>query len=312
MESDVQASPLQLAFDALDAAGVEFALRKGQGRDDELTRPIEVDIELAPADRRRADEALRAAGFELFEARGIGPHRFYLAQAGGRWIKVDAKFVLEGRSRGLLGKVTGRLPLSARRAGPVVALVGPDGAGKGSVIERLRLEIPLAVDVFYLGWKAPRRRLFAKTGRAGRRTSAPRECAGILRGYLRASRTLLRAYAAAWRGTIVLCDRHPLEVLAVPPRRSRPAAALEGALARRLTPRPDAIVVLDAPVGILLARKDEHSAATLERWRAGYRRVFGDDPRAVIVSTVDPLGTSVARVSQVVWEALSERRRWAT
>jgi len=271
----------------------------------------EVDIELDRAHWRSADAALRRAGFEVLEARGIGPHRFYLAFAEGGWIKLDAKLAPAHQPRALARKLARRLPLSVRRAGPVVALVGPDGAGKGTIIEHLRAQIPLAVDVLYLGWR-PRRGRPAEALRAESKRGALRECAGLLRGHLRSARILLRGYAAAWRGTIVLCDRHPLEVLATRPHRTRTGLALERLLARRLTPWPDRIVLLDAPAEVLGARKEEQPAETLERWRADYRHVFGADSRTALVSTAQALEASVAEASAVVWSALAERRRWAS
>ena len=313
--SEAEARGVHAALDALDAAGVAFAFRKGQGRED-VAGAREIDIELAGRDRRAADEALRRAGFELLRAPGTWPHRFYLAHVAGRWLKLDAK--LEGRRPALerpnvrraWSKVARRFPVSPKRAGPVVALVGPDGAGKGSVIERLQAEIPLAVSVLYLGWRPPRRRLLPESRGNGRERSALRECAGLMRGHLRTSRGLLRGYAAAWSGTIVLCDRHPLEALAVQPRRTPAGAALERLLLRRLTPWPDAIVVLDAPVEVLRARKDEHPPETLERWREGYRRAFGGRPEAAFVSTDGPLDASTRSVSEIVWRALVRRRGW--
>src|SRR5439155_11457122 len=103
----------------------------------------------------------------------------------------------------------------------------------------------------------------------------------LLRKAIRAWRQLLRGYAAAWRGHIVLCDRHPVEILAILPQRTRTGAVLERILTQRLTPRPDAIVVLDAPAGVLHGRKQEHPIATLERWRSGYATAFG--PRGAVI-----------------------------
>jgi thymidylate kinase len=189
-------------------------------------------------------------------------------------------------------------------------VLGPDGAGKGSVVEALQLEIPVGVTTVYHGHKGRRgagsRQAKARTRPAG----SFRECAFVLRQYLRGWRALTATYAAAWLGDVVLCDRHPIEVLAVRPQRPPLAARLERLLARTLIPWPDAIVVLDAPAQILFERKGEHDVEVLERWRLGYRSSFGS--RARVVSTVGPLEESVSEVSAVIWEALAARRRWVS
>jgi len=117
------------------------------------------------------------------------------------------------------------------------------------------------------------------------------------------------AYARAWRGDIVLCDRHPLEDLALGPPTGSPYRALELALLRRFVPWPDAVILLDAPGEVLFERKGEHSPEVLERWRQAYRQVFV--PRgAVIVPTDGAITGSLPHGSEVLWRALSERRGW--
>jgi thymidylate kinase len=136
-----------------------------------------------------------------------------------------------------------------------------------------------------------------------------RECLFVMAKAVRGWSKLVWVYTLAWRGHIVLCDRHPIEVLATRPDRTPPAGALERWLVRHLTPRPDAIVLLDAPAEVLFGRKREHSATVLERWRNAYTEVFAERGAAT-VSTVGPREGTVDAASQVVWEALWDRRRW--
>jgi thymidylate kinase len=186
------------------------------------------------------------------------------------------------------------------RRGPVVAVLGPDGAGKGTVIEGLRTSIEGPVTVIYLGRPHGRRRATAGTPKreARGKFGAVRECLFLARRGLRHLRLLLRGYALAWQGHIVLCDRHPVEVLAVRPPRTPVGALVERVIARRLMPWPDAMIVLDAPAARLLDRKGEHSLEVLERWRRAYLDVFGG--RAAIISTDGPVETSVADALAVV------------
>jgi len=308
------ASPLvQAAFASLDDADVAYRLRK-QPESGVAPSGSEIDIWLADGSRQAADAALRSVGFHVLLAPGHRDHRFYLAFDEGRWLKIDAKLERGGRPgggrsvNGALDKLDRGRPASFRRLGPVVALLGPDGAGKGSVVGALQAEIPIGITTVYHGHRKAAGKSPWRQKLRDRPAGSFRECAFVLRNYMRSLRALGSTYAAAWRGDVVLCDRHPIEVLAVRPRRPPAAARLERLLVRRLTPWPDAIVVLDAPAQTLFERKAEHRVEVLERWREGYRSAFA--PRARVVSTVGPLEESVAEVSAVIWDTLSARRRW--
>ncbi|NIZ92028.1 hypothetical protein [Kineococcus rubinsiae] len=209
-----------------------------------------------------------------------------------------------------------RGPVSLRRQGPVIALVGPDGAGKGTVVEGLRQTLPVAVTIVYLGDHG------GSSGTAGRGAARPgtdvarapsrpagaaREAAFVLRKHLRLARPLVRAHVAAWRGHVVLCDRHPLDAVAVRPPRGALAGALEAVLARVTGPQLDALLVLDAPGAVLFERKGEHSPAVLEGWRQGYRSL----PRAIVVDTLPGPEATLRSVRQLSWAA-AVRRREAT
>ena len=305
------------ALEALREQGVDFTFRKGPRSDDELPQGGEIDLAVERHDLDALHRALVGAGLFHLAAPGHLDHHFYLACEEGRWLKVDVKTPSRGSGglRRRLARSLGlRRPVGLRRAGPIVAVVGPDGAGKGSVIAALRDRIPLGVVVLYFGApkKASTRQAAAAASEAASRPGEPnpaREAAWVVLRWLRAWRRMRRAYAKSWRGLVVICDRYPLEVLATRPRRTRLAAPLERFLFGTLWPRPDALVVLDAPGEVLFARKGEHSPEILDRWRAGYLEKLV--PRgAYVVSTEGSLEGSVAHVSSIVWEALRTRRRW--
>ena len=340
-------SGLRPAVTALAESGVPFACR-GPQPIDAPPPGGDVDILVDRCDVRRADGVLRGAGLHFFATAGQHGHRFYIGIEQGNWLKLDVNIVPSrlgydlsardeasqrlhaayrvgtkgrpGRLARLRMRAGRRLPPALRRLGPVVAILGPDGVGKGTVIGELCARVPVAVAVRYLGERAVRP-ADGDDGRAANLPPAPyvppsgllgelREAQHLVRKGVRTAWRVLRAvYIPAWRGDIVLCDRHPVEVLAVRPPRTRLGALVERLVAERLMPWPDAIVVLDAPGEALLERKQEHPLEVLERWRAGYREAF--EPRgAAMVATTGTLERTVIAVSSVVWEALAKRRGW--
>jgi len=305
------------AFDALDRAGIPYAFRKAARPGEPLPVGEEVDILLRRAQVAATDRVLGQAGFRYVKAAGSPGHRFYVAFDQGQWLKIDAKIApridLPGWRSGVsahrvVRALALRRPLSARRLGPVIALLGPDGAGKGTLIASLRQRIPIGLTILYLGWR-PRSHRPIPAGWSARPVSPLREAAYVVYWAARYWRTLVPGYLAAWAGHIVLCDRHPIESLAIQPRATRLGATLERILFGRLMPWPDAILVLDAPGTILHARKGEHSPEVLERLRRAYRTTFGARG-ATLISTEEPLESTAARASAAVWQALQARRRW--
>jgi thymidylate kinase len=319
------------ALERLAAAGIPFATRGEQPIDDPPSGG-DVDILVGTSDAPAAERVLEASGLRRFAAAGHRGHRFYLAFDRGRWLKLDVNLAPAhwdlnahdaaslqrfaayrvGPKAGLGGierlrvALLRRLPLAPTRRGPVIALLGPDGAGKGSVVTQLQAEIPVEVTVVYMGNRA---RAPTSGGQQRRLRAAARLLPPRLRlaqwrhrRTLDAARRAWLAHAHAWRGDIVLCDRHPLEALALEP----DTTGLTGRLGR-LVPWPDEIVLLDAPGALLFARKGEHTPERLEEWRRAYRSTF---PDASVVPTTGDLTASAASVSAIVWRALAGRRGW--
>lgn len=282
--------PEELA--ALEGAGVPYEVRKAASAPPADALEGERDIALATPDLARAQAALTAAGWKRIDSRDPG-HAFFVKLRDGRWAKLDAK---------LSPPSSRRAPVSLRRRAPIVAVLGPDGAGKSTVIEDVAARIPLGVRVAYLGNRGAGR----GGGGRGHTKSTARETAGVLKDFARAARRLAREHWASARGSIVLCDRHPKELLAVRPRRPRVAAALEQALVRWALPWPDVVVVLEAPAEVLHRRKQEHPIERLEEWLHSYRRVLG--PRgATFVDTTIPQEETVRIVSELVWREVARR-----
>lgn len=308
----------------------------------------DIDVVIPKAARESVEAALQAAGFRRLHARGHAGHQFYVGRdEQGRWQKLDVlwrlnnataradldallarrtrtadAWVMDGedyrrhrelrqqdpssRRRPWHHRLIGLLPLQLRRSGPVIAIVGPDGAGKSTALASAAAQLPVAVHVTHLGWR--RRRPRSAASPPARPPGALRETLGLVRMHARWWGRLARAYVAAWRGDIVLCDRHPLEALAVRPRRTPFAARVEGLLLW-LLPRPDRVVVLDAPAALMFERKQEHTVETLRHWRAGYLATFGRD--GCVIDTARPQEQVTAELLTIVWRELAARRAWA-
>jgi thymidylate kinase len=184
--------------------------------------------------------------------------------------------------------------------GFVVALVGPDGAGKSTLSDGLRSRWPGSSRAVYMGlWQDGRwDRLLHRVpgGRLGQRT------ARAVRGTL----------SARWHracGRLVVLDRSQLDV--------RLPGAHDGSLGGRITervlttlaPEPDLVVVLDAPGEVMFERKGEHSAEVLEQRRQGYLALAAELPASLVVDATLPPGEVASRVLSRIWDRFAARER---
>jgi thymidylate kinase len=199
--------------------------------------------------------------------------------------------------------------------GLVVAVLGPDGAGKSTVISGLQRELGQLfrrTDYFHL---RPR---MVRSGGAGAIPSTnphgqpPRGLmastaklvmyvADTVAGYA------LRVFALKRRSSLVIFDRYPHDVLADPKRYRVSTPRWLNALLLRPIPAPDIWLVLDAPAAVLLARKAEVSLAACEAQLAGYRRLLQELPHAVSISTTKSEHASIADACEAVLSRLRER-----
>jgi thymidylate kinase len=160
-----------------------------------------------------------------------------------------------------------------------VAVVGPDGAGKSSVVTALTRTYPFPVLSYYAGQ-------YALDARPARLARLP---GGHTMGLLgRQARVSLVALGHALRGRVVVFDRYAYDSLL-----ARPGASLKTrarrALLGRVALRPRLVVVLDAPGEVLHARSGEHSAQALEEQRGRYAALARSQPGWVVV---DATGTA--------------------
>ena len=217
-----------------------------------------------------------------------------------RWIEAAAwaKTLSPGATRtGVARSIARRLgwrmrPL--RRRGVTVALLAPDGAGKTTIVELLARSFPTPVRSIYMGlYKNPRRRLppgFGLGARVGLQWTR-----------------YARAVYHRLRGRVVLFDRYTDDA-ALP---SGTATGARDRIRRRVlagaVPRPDLILVLDAPAEELLRRKGEHDLEKLEGDRRHYLAVAHASPRAAVLDATRPPEDVARAAAARIWAALAAR-----
>lgn len=194
-------------------------------------------------------------------------------------------------------------------------MVGPDGAGKSTLVSRLPDAIGLPTLVVYMGVNPestthalPTMRWAQRRGMAGGLLPAAvagvpqrlsRRRGGVL-SELRSAVTYTHRLAdlgyrfgAGWRaargGSVVVFDRYVYDaridtLLARQPLSARVYARIVMAL----FPDPDLLLILDAPSELLYARKREHPVAWLDRLRAAYGRVADEVPNSFLIDATQP------------------------
>jgi thymidylate kinase len=212
-----------------------------------------------------------------------------------------------------------------------VAIIGPDGCGKSSIVAAVGARLGDRAATVYMGLN-PRSGAILPTTRLRNRlrgqerpgaepSSRPgdaRPASGVaglapVRAARAAIRLVNRVAEETARhvrirrlvrsGRIVLLDRDFLldydatDVRA--PHRSL-ERRIHGFVLTRLLPRPDLVILLDAPAEVLYQRKGEWSIAYLEQRRSDYRAALRHARRSVVIDATRPLDDVVEDVLRAV------------
>lgn len=219
-----------------------------------------------------------------------------------------------------------------------IAVIGGDGAGKTTVTRRLLTSGRLPLRYLYMGINVassnvalPTSRLLQRL-RHGRTRPTTTHSSGPARAKARGAKASLRAgarllyrlseewyrQALCWlyqlRGEIVLCDRHFLYDFYEPAERLAAkglADRLHLWMLRRVYPRPDLVLFLDAPAELLMARKGEATLEFLEGRRAAMLEIGAGDPRFVRIDATKPLDAVGAEVEARIDALIADRGRAA-
>jgi hypothetical protein len=187
------------------------------------------------------------------------------------------------------------------RRGVSAAVLAPDGAGKSTVVAGIEHSFYFPARSVYMGMYANGRNDDGRFGPARLRL------AGRIIGQ---QRRWLTGVLHQSKGRLVLFDRYGYDALLAPRRsyRHRTKGLARRWLLAHAAPRPNLVVLLDAPGDVLHARKQEQAASVLEDERQGYLALL---PRLRNATVVDASGAAddVRRdVTAVLWQAYA--RRW--
>ena len=230
-----------------------------------------------------------------------------------RWgaaVRHPARFAAN-RFHGFIGRVR-RL---VRPEGIDVVLLGPDGAGKSSVIEALGPRLaPVFARSTCWGFAPPV--LGRLRYRGVRRTDQPHALAprslpvSLARaGYWFVYYTFgyLKRHLALARSTLVLNDRHFVDIL-VDRRRYRyggPLWVLQ--LIWHVMPKPDLVILLDAPAEVLQARKQEVPFEETASQRRAYLSLMQTVESGHVANAAQPKARVADDVSGIILRHLALR-----
>lgn len=199
-------------------------------------------------------------------------------------------------------------------AGLMVAVMGPDGAGKSTLIEGLGAALGGAFrrrQTFHLRPALFRQRAegppVTDPHGAPPRGLLPSIAKIVLYGAEYSCGYALRLRPALARSTLLIADRYYDDLLIDPRRYRYGGPPWLARLGRRFAPRPDLWLVLDAPEAQLLARKREVAPEELRRQRAAYRELAGAYGNAVLLDAAGPPDAVVRGAAAVCADLLRAR-----
>lgn len=203
----------------------------------------------------------------------------------------------------------------ARPTGLVVAVLGPDGSGKTTVLDHLGRELAPAfrrVRRYHLrphfGGTRPGTIVTDPHGQTPRGWAlSTAKMALFLWDYLWGwARTI---WPDSIRSTLVLFDRYFHDMLVDPARYRLSSRFPVARWVAPLVPAPDMWLVLTAPAATLLARKNELTPQAAESLAVAYKSLAATLPSAVLIDTSQPIDDVLAQTVKAVCDRMEARMR---
>lgn len=196
-----------------------------------------------------------------------------------------------------------------------LVLLGPDGSGKSKVASLLIPQITQMfrrVKEYHLSPRTPKTSHSAVV--VSPHSAAPRRMIlSIIQTvwwcFVYTTKWLTSLYPAKVRSTLIVFDRYYHDIL-VDPRRYRYGGPRWWVrLLGRLIPKPDLWVVLDAPAGVLQARKQEVTFEESARQRQLYSDLAGELMNCIVVDAAQHVDGVVNEVVDAVIAMMADRMR---
>ena len=272
---------LAAAERALADAGLDA--RPAPGAED----PARLELTVSPGEVSAYCRALAGCGFAPAPDRGDAGAGRLMAfdRETGEWLELAL--------RSPEGAALAPVPAPGRLRGVGAAVMGPDGAGKSTLIENLERELPLPVEGIYMG-------LYQ-----GTETTTPRRSTipgmALAANIARQQRRWLRGLRLRRAGSIVLFDRYTYDSLLPTGRPISRLGKLRRGLLGHAAPGPDLLIVLDAPAEVLFERKGEHDLELLDLHRRGLLALAERLPGSVVVDASHDAETVAREAIDAIW-----------
>ena len=192
----------------------------------------------------------------------------------------------------LLATGARRLDVTSLARGHFVVVVGPDGVGKTTFAHAIADRLGSRCKYFHF-LPRPLWRLSDRPGKPGELVEKYSGEARRLLGWVRLARNVIKSWFAYWitirptlrSGVTVVGDRYLYGYIAQPTPLKFFGPGWLARLALRLIPKPDLVVVLDAPADVIHGRKPELASDVIEAERRIWQHV---SPNVVVLDSRRP------------------------
>lgn len=197
--------------------------------------------------------------------------------AAERWLKIDIRHDTRNHPVALVGQALRRI---FPGGGMNLAILGPDGAGKSTLVKAIRANAPVPARTLYMGLGEEQLPLIARI-----RPQSLRSPFFLLMLWWH---FVLAKFHQA-RGRLVIFDRYTYDALLPVRQPMSRVMAVSRWLRAHALPAPDMVIVLDVPGSVMYARKGEHNPAHLEQERQDFLALTQRVPRVHVIDNTRPV-----------------------